>query len=202
RRVAAGHLRPRRNRRVKVKNAVVAANRAPRAMVRNAPASMPAGLVVVVSSALTSLIGRMSAAGALPGRGGTSGRLGRSVSPPGSVASWPGICGTPPGTGTTLCALAFGSFGRPGLTGWLAFLAGASGAAESRPARYGFTGPWWWDEETTLALPRQPAAASPRIATALPQTFTGAVIGATIWLPPRIDPRPEVRLPPAPLPEP
>src|SRR5690606_31952731 len=127
---------------------------------------------------------------------------GSSVRPPGSVASWPGICGTPPGTGTTLCALAFGSFGRPGLTGWLAFLAGASGAAESRPARYGFTGPWWWDEETTLALPRQPAAASPRIATALPQTFTGAVIGATIWLPPRIDPRPEVRLPPAPLPEP
>src|SRR5690606_32252760 len=53
---------------------------------------------------------------------------------------------------------------------------------------------------TTLAPPLHPALAPPATATAVPHTFTGAVTGATTWLPPRIDPRPEVRLPPAPEP--
>ncbi|MCK2214014.1 hypothetical protein MF672_009450 [Actinomadura sp. ATCC 31491] len=46
--------------------------------------------------------------------------------------------------------------------------------------------------------PLQPAVASPKIATALPQTFSGAEMGAVIWLPPSTEALPEVRLPPAP----
>ncbi len=50
----------------------------------------------------------------------------------------------------------------------------------------------------TADPPLQPAVASPKIATALPQALIGALIGAVIWLPPSTLPSPEVRLPPAP----
>src|SRR5690606_5438092 len=53
----------------------------------------------------------------------------------------------------------------------------------------------------TDAPPTQPATASPKIATALPQALIGAVIGATTWLPPPMEWSPSVRLPP-PLPSP
>jgi hypothetical protein len=46
--------------------------------------------------------------------------------------------------------------------------------------------------EVTLAPPWQPASAEPSTATALPQTLIGALIGALITLPPRIEPLPDV----------
>src|SRR5687768_1122721 len=55
---------------------------------------------------------------------------------------------------------------------------------------------------STDAPPLQPAAERPTTATALPQALIGAVIGATIWFPPRMLWSPLVRLPPAPEPLP
>jgi hypothetical protein len=44
--------------------------------------------------------------------------------------------------------------------------------------------------EVTVAPPLQPATAEPSTATALPHTLIGALIGALIRLPPRIEPLP------------
>ena len=47
--------------------------------------------------------------------------------------------------------------------------------------------------EVTVAPPRQPDSAEPSTATELPHTLTGALIGALITLPPRIEPLPLLR---------
>src|SRR5690606_40166377 len=75
---------------------------------------------------------------------------------------------------------------------------GRAGTSESAPSRL-TAARWWtlWARPPTRAVPKHPAAASPRTATELPQTLIGAVIGATTWFPPRMLPYPEVRLPPA-----
>src|SRR3981081_1633672 len=55
----------------------------------------------------------------------------------------------------------------------------------------------WLGTPLTAAPPSHPAAERPRRLTALPQTSTGMLIGALIWLPPPIQPSPLVDQVPA-----